>query len=142
MVKLVVFETDSKEEDLFFGLVSRGRWDLPYYFSVSNYDWKSGIVLFTMLCCSPSPTMKVGIAGNLIITSGKNVGELKTWLGDWGIKFKQKIEKDFSSPEEAQIFHKELREKFPKKERQEAGERVEKRIQVFFSTIDKDFLAM
>lgn len=142
MVKLIVLETDSTEEDLFFNLVSRGRWDLPYYFSVDNYDWNKGVVFFFMLCCSPSPAMKVGVAGNLIVTSEKYIEELKGWLKDWEVKFKQKMVKSFSGPEDAQIFYRELREKIPKKERQEAGKRVEKRIKDHLKKVDEDLLAM
>ncbi len=142
MVKLIVLETKSTEEDLFFNLVSRGRWDLPYYFSVDSYDWSKGIVFFFMLCCLPSLTMKVGVAGNLIVTSEKSIEELKKWLKDWEVKFKQKMVKSFSSPEDAQIFHREMRREIPKEQRQEAGKRIEKRIKDHSKKVDEDLLAM
>ncbi|MFA4890320.1 MAG: hypothetical protein WC587_01650 [Candidatus Paceibacterota bacterium] len=142
MVKLIVLETDTTEENLFFNLVSRGRWDRPYYFSVDNYDWSKGVVTFSMLCCSPSPVMKVGIAGNLIVTSEKCIEELKDWLKEWGVQSRKKMTRSFLEPAKAQTFHKKLREEVSEKERQKAGERVAKRIKSFLSAVDEDLLAM
>ncbi|MBI4691873.1 MAG: hypothetical protein HY773_00280 [Candidatus Terrybacteria bacterium] len=103
---------------------------IPYYFSVDKYDWNEGVVTFSMLCCSPSPTMKVGVAGNLIITTEKSVEELKSWLNKWNITIEKEIKEKFSTREEAQLFHKKLRSRFTGG-REEAGERVKVKLKEY-----------
>lgn len=130
MITLCVLETRRKEEELFLKLLSRGEQaDVPYYFSVNSYNWKEGWVIFTRLDCAPAPIFRVGVAGNQLVISRKNILEVRQWLTGWNIPFSVKEEKDCETPEEALKFLEELRKKaLPKKERIIMGRKVKKAI--------------
>jgi hypothetical protein len=143
VIKFVVITTDSNEEDLFFNLVSRGRWaDIPYYYSVENHDWLRGTVQFEMLCCSPAPRFKVGIAGKELFLTEKEHREVLSWLAGWGIKAEIKKGVDFDSPEAARAFLEELRKDAELvKNRRAAGVRVRRRIKTFYEETEKELRA-
>lgn len=114
MIELIVLKTDSTEDKLFLKLFSRGRHaDVAYYFSVDHYNQKQGWVMFTRLDCAPTPSFRVGVAGNKIIISKKDLQRVSSWLTGWDISFEAGQEEEFETAEAAQAFLAELRGEVP-----------------------------
>lgn len=144
MFKMVLLRTDLIEENLFLKLVFRGRHaDIPYYFSVENYDWTEGVVIFTRLDCAPAPIFKVGVAGNCLVVSSTYQHEVKSWLRGWDIAFKILEEKEIDSPEKARSFLRQLRNiPLTAKGRKTAGTRVKKAIDRFNRDVDRELMSL
>ena len=143
MIKLVVLKTNSIENALLFLLVKRGSHaDVPDYFSVYDYDLEEGFVKFTLLDRKPAPRFKVGVAGNLIVVSEKDVDEVKSWLKEWNIKLGKRIVFKAETPVEAQKYLQDLRKKMiPEAERKIMLAELTERIKVQRKKEDDDLIS-
>jgi hypothetical protein len=139
-IKLAILETEAKEEYLFLRLVKRGRHaETPYYFSVDSYSLDEGWVLFERLDCAPVPSFRVGVAGNLLIVSKKDVAEVSRWLDVWEIKFTPHVVREkVETPEAARALLREMRESAPcAKDRAKINEQVKKEIADFDQQVEE-----
>lgn len=143
MIRLSVLKTKLREEEIFSKLVSRGRHaEIPYYFSVERYDLREGYVVFTRLDCAPAPVFKVGVAGNCLIISQKEVVLVKNWLSEWNIDFEVSQVKDFQTPAGAKRFLRKLREQaLSQDERKLAEEKAKEAILKINETADRELIA-
>ncbi len=113
-MELTILETNSNEGNLLYKLIARGRQaDVPFYFSVEEYDVNTGRVLFVRLDCAPAPAFRIAVAGNKIIFVEEDCefSGLKSWLRDWKIKYKELKKKKFTGSSEAKAYVNKLREK-------------------------------
>lgn len=144
MVKLAVFETVGSEEALFLRLVSRGQCaDIPYYYSVESHNWEEGWVLFSRLDCEPSPRFRVGVAGNLLVSSVKYAALMESWLREWSIGFYRLPEVVMQDSNEARAYLQKLRSDESRcRGRAKMGERVRLQIANFEEANDRALQAM
>lgn len=141
MIKIIVLETNSTEEELWFKLVGRGRWaDIPFYMSVDTYNMDEGWITFVRLDCSPGEGFKVGISHNLILVSAKWVHEVRNWLNDWGISHRVKRRHEVATPDGARAFLAKIHEEMAPKNRAKMLLNAQKRIAEFGRREDEALL--